>query len=197
MTVLVPDVSRESGNCQCEFVFLGAGTSHIVWVCWSLHCPLWQRHVLLDRNEIPTHHKPWAMGYMSPAVRRRCPRAACLFQFTARTDIWVQTWRFISELFNGEDFSLSVEMPLIHTPQGFTASTKFPLTLSVLFPEARSIINIAQLLLVMCVCVYVFAILIEKFNWKIKDEVDHRLAVKTQHKHVLWHKPIAKVFIKV
>lgn len=92
------------------------------------------------------------MAYTSPAVRRRCPRAACLFRFTARADIWVQTRRFISGLFNGEDISLSEEMSLIHTPRAFTASTKFPPTLSVLFPEARIIVNVAQLLLVMCVC---------------------------------------------
>lgn len=95
--------------------------------------------------KFPRIINPEIWPYMSPAVRRRCPRAACLFQFTARTDIWVQTWRFISELFNGEDISLSEEMPLIHTPQVFTASTKFPVTLLVLLPEARIIINIAQL----------------------------------------------------
>ncbi len=113
LTVLLPDVSGESGICQCVFVFLGAGTSHIVWACGSCRTPFTALcgsvRFYWSVMKFPRIINPELCPYMSPAVRRRCPRAACLFQFTARTDIWVQTWCFISELFNGEDIAGSLK----------------------------------------------------------------------------------------
>ncbi len=146
---------RESGICQCVFVFLGAGASHIVWACGS--CRTFNAlcgSVIFYWSvmKFPCIINPELYPYMSPAVRRRCPGAACLFQFTARTDI-VRTWCFITELFKGEDIwraalnshtasvYCSADLPQTSSSDIISADSWARITISIAYNYTSLIIN--------------------------------------------------------